>query len=1123
VRGRSVLVLTPASGGHFYGALIAGITREVAIAGGRALVVLTDDPQIGGEVPSARLDHELPLARDRADAAVALVGAVPESYLAGMVHDGIPVVVVGERPETISVPVALPDNVRGIEAATDHLVEHGHTRIGFLGELEVPDVTERMRAFLGRMAHHGLQVREEHVVEAFAFDARAGAEAARRLLAAGEPPSALVVGTDANAIGVLEALTEAGVRVPQDIALVGYDGVDAAGYTSPPLATVQQSFQDVGTIAARLALDLAAGLEVEPRAYRATAHLVRRDSCGCDVARAEGATDALPIDDVVAGLVPLLVSPSVVDRDALRGRALDVLDAADALAAVRAESEAPQAAELLMGLARGELSPYALRSVMCRLTTYVRSRGADGRADALDSVARRVEQACAVAEAGAFAQGIDGQAAVDAALLGSGCGDPRTLTWLAPTSSTFGVLGLWVGDPSDGRLRVVGVHGRDQRWAALVGTEMDARSFPPRELVEAADLSAGRVCVALPVGTVERSWGLLAIEGGVDLAVTRETYHHWAALLGAALDAQSLQQALGDSEKRYADAARASNDGLWEWDLVTGHPWISERARDLLALEPGEGPAMDDLSWVHGDDQAVVSAALGQALSRRDEPVRIEFRAQRHGDPRWVQMTAVGTAEGTAPVSRLVCSVSDVHHRRALEEQLREAALYDHVTGLPNRRLFLDRLTSVLRQIQRRPSRSCAVVFLDLDGFKLVNDSLGHLHGDELLRVVAHRLSDTIRSADTAARFGGDEFALLLVDPDANDLAAIAQRIQRRVAEPLIIEGQEVSVTASAGITTSDGPARDAEAMLREADAAMYHAKAVERGSISFFDHTMHAEAGERLRLLNELRIALAEQQFVVHYQPIVPLDGSPVTHYEALVRWQHPEKGLLLPGTFLPVLESGPGMVELGSWVLDQVGAQIAEWKAGGREASVAVNVSHREFWNPGLTEGVARMLRRHGLSPSNLVLEITETVMLTDVDAARRVMSDLRALGVRLSIDDFGTGQSSLHTLREFAVDVLKIDGGFVRGMESDPQLAELVTVILELGRALGLEVVAECVETPAQERLLRAMGCTNAQGWLYGKAVPGAEAGAVLGTALGARQQVPRQVPRAPQSPVTSSLGA
>ncbi len=312
----------------------------------------------------------------------------------------------------------------------------------------------------------------------------------------------------------------------------------------------------------------------------------------------------------------------------------------------------------------------------------------------------------------------------------------------------------------------------------------------------------------------------------------------------------------------------------------------------------------------------------------------------------------------------------------------------------------------------------------------------------------------------------------------------------------MIIEGHEVSVSASAGLTTTtDGTLRVGEDFLREADAAMYHAKAVEHGSLSFFDQTMHAAATTRLRLQHDLRVALNDGQFVVHYQPIVPLDGSPVTHYEALVRWQHPERGLV-PGEFLPVLESGPGIVELGMWILERVCEQLVEWRATGREATVAVNLSHREFWNPGLVDAVARLLRRHRLAASALELEITENVMLTDVDAARRVMGDLRELGVRLSIDDFGTGQSSLHTLRSFAVDILKIDGAFVRGMESDPQLTRLVSVILELGQALGLEVIAECVETSAQEKLLRAMGCTNAQGWLYSKAVPGDEAGAMHG---------------------------
>lgn len=1093
MRQPTVLVLTPSGGGHYYGGLVAGIGREVALAGGHVLSVLTADPSLSWVDPTARLESDLPVGSAHADVAIALMGSVSEAYLARLRDAGIPVVVVGERPQTLEVPQALPDNVGGMSEAVEHLIRHGHTRIAFIGHLDVPDVLERQEAYVATMRRHGLEVRPQDTLGSSGSTPLGGREAAQRLIAGGDLPTAIAVGTDQNAFGVLAALAEAGLRVPEDVAIVSFDAIEQSGYTTPPLTTVEQPFIEVGALAGRLAIAIASGEPVAPGAHRAAVRLITRESCGCGsrgVAVTGGARPAR--EHVVESLAPLLLTADVADRDALRVEAEGVLAAVDELDGAGAGVEG--AAEQLMGLVHRGLSSFALRNVVRRLVSYARSEG-HGEIDALDRVLWRLESACAVAEAAAYEVGIDSQAAVDNGLLGVQAADPRGLAWMAATASTFGLFAQWQeGDVR--RLRVVGVHGLDED---LVGACLDPQHFPPRALVDRPRTAEHRACVVLPVKTRQHDWGALVIEGLTDLAATRETHHHWAAMLGSALEEQALKDALEVSTQRHADATRASNDGLWEWDLRSSDVWVSDRARELLGLEPDDAPSVDDLSWVHVDDRAAVATAIGKALARRDQPVQIEFRAGLR-EVHWLQLTVMGTARDGATVGRLVCSVGDIHQRKTLEGQLREAALFDPVTGLANRRLFLDRLDSMLAQVRRRPTRrSCAVVFMDLDGFKLVNDSLGHLHGDMLLRTVADRIRDEIRSTDTGARFGGDEFAVLLVDPSPDEVAVIVERLQRRIAEPVTIEGQEVSVTASAGITLSGAGARGSEAMLREADSAMYHAKAAERGSVAFFDHTMHAEATERLRLQHELRVALNEEQFVVHYQPIVPLDGGQVRRYEALVRWQHPTKGLLLPAEFLPVLDAGAGIVELGTWVLEQTCEQLAAWAADGESASVAVNLAHREFWNPALVDNVSKALARHGLPPESLVLEITETVMLTDVDAARDVMNRLHGLGVRLSVDDFGTGQSSLHTLRSFAVDVLKIDGAFVRGMEDDPQLAELVTVILELGRALGLEVVAECVETAAQEHLLRAMGCANVQGWRYGRAVPGDDAGHLLGLSL------------------------
>ena len=406
---------------------------------------------------------------------------------------------------------------------------------------------------------------------------------------------------------------------------------------------------------------------------------------------------------------------------------------------------------------------------------------------------------------------------------------------------------------------------------------------------------------------------------------------------------------------------------------------------------------------------------------------------------------------------------------------------------------------------RRRKSARFAVLFLDLDGFKRINDSLGHLMGDELLRIVGERLREDLRSVDTAARFGGDEFALLLTDPVPDDLLVVARRIQDRVSAPVLLGGQEVSITASIGIAASETPYGCAEDVLRDADIAMYHAKEVERGTACLFDPVMHTRATSRLRAQSELRAALVGEQFVVHYQPIVELDGSVLRQFEALVRWEHPERGLLLPADFLPIMAETGTIVVLGQWIIDTVCRQIAGWRRDFHGPfAVSVNLSHREFWSDQLLLTVTQALSRHHVPPRCLILEITESVIMSDTEAARQIMADLHATGIRMHIDDFGTGQSSLHALRAFPVDALKIDQSFVHQLDVDTQTTELVRIIVGMGRTLGLDVVAEGVETDAQADQLRTMGCGTAQGWLYAEALPGDEAGKLLGTALPAHAE-------------------
>lgn len=439
----------------------------------------------------------------------------------------------------------------------------------------------------------------------------------------------------------------------------------------------------------------------------------------------------------------------------------------------------------------------------------------------------------------------------------------------------------------------------------------------------------------------------------------------------------------------------------------------------------------------------------------------------------------------------------------AARQAAETAALHDPLTRLPNRRLFLDRLTVCLQRAERHPGYICALLFLDMDRFKIVNDSLGHDAGDELLIAVAERLRNCIRRVDSVghlsseedvvARLGGDEFAVLLDGiRDISDAIRVANRIRESLAPPVSLRGKDVSINASVGITTSASHYRTAETMLRDADTAMYSAKASGGGSI-IFDQAMHLQALERLHLESELRQALEQQEFVLYYQPIVSLPGGKIEGFESLLRWRSPYRGFIPPGDFIPLAEETGLIVPLGGWVLHEACCQVQRWRERfGQEPflQVNVNISARQFLQPDMASLVARSLNDACLEGSCLCLELTEGVAMDDAERTSRMLEDLRRLGVRLSIDDFGTGYSSLNYLHRFPVETLKIDRSFVGNMDQDVRNQNIVRAIISLAHNLRMKVVAEGAETAEQVALLAEMKCDYVQGFYFFHPMPAAD---------------------------------
>jgi len=468
-----------------------------------------------------------------------------------------------------------------------------------------------------------------------------------------------------------------------------------------------------------------------------------------------------------------------------------------------------------------------------------------------------------------------------------------------------------------------------------------------------------------------------------------------------------------------------------------------------------------------------------------------------HGDGSWRDFeTVLSDLLDDEDVRGVVLNSRDMTDRKSLEARLRQQAFHDPLTGMANRALFADRVEHSLAWVAS--TAATRVLLLDLDDFKTVNDSLGHAAGDLLLEGVAERLRTAVGPGDIIARLGGDEFAILVDRSSTESSDSLALRLFDALRDPFTLTGQEFFVNCSIGIAEGTRADVAADGLLRDADAAMYHAKRQGKGTYAHFEPDMHLAVLRRLALQADLRRAIDANEFVLYYQPIVVLATGEIVGFEALVRWQHPERGLLLPSEFISAAEESALILPIGRLVLRQACKDARDWPARGYQhcsPSVSVNISARQLQQPFFASEVAVVLAEAGLSPNRLVLEITETALLQDPNGVAKQLQTLRALGVQVAIDDFGTGYSSLSYLRELPIDVLKIDKSFVDGIGADPQAGALVRTILSLGEMLHLKIIAEGIEEFAQADQLGEWGCEFGQGYAFAKPMPASSVGHIL----------------------------
>jgi diguanylate cyclase (GGDEF)-like protein len=880
----TVGVLAPLLGGHYFGGILTGVARSASAAGCRAIAVQTFDPGMTAIDYLSVSDFDRWAAWQDVSGFVVILNAVGSGYLDALSRAGKPVVKIGQASPGVVCPVVVPDNRSGARAAVEHLIGHGHRRIAFVGWIAQEDPAERYQVYRDTLVAHGIEPDPRLFFDTGNNFPTGGARAARAMLAAGMPSTAVFSATDFNAIGLMEALSQADRRLPEDQAVASFDGVAAGAHVSPGLTTSEARFDNVGEVAFDLLLRALRGDAVAPERYYVPSSFIVRESCGCPV-----------------------------------------------------------------------------------------------RHDSSDQLRRQVQELHEVSNS--LESMLNSQYRISMDLLRSNEEDPRALDWLCRAQASVGCLGLWQRDRRqppgcDPELDVVGTFDRDPRRRRVPGGSLRVSAFPPPEVTRADSRNPDDMTYVVPVKTQSRDWGLLSFVGPIDthLPSVVETTNQWAALLSVALDHEAVLKSL-----------------------------------------------------------------------------------------------------------------------REREEQQRRAALYDSLTGLPNRALFLERIRDALRRAEDPPGYQFAVLFLDLDGFKLVNDSLGHLAGDRLLREVAERLRAHVREVDTPARFGGDEFAILIDGiADTAALIALARHLQAVIAAPLTTVGQRVVVSASIGIAPSSLHYDSAEDLLRDADIAMYRAKSAHKGTYTVFDASMHAEAVARLHTEAELRHAIEHDELDLHYQPIVALPGGDIIAFEALLRWNHPGRGLLTPGQFLPVAEDAGLMPRIDSWVLHTVCRQLARWRRAHAVAEnrwVSLNISDGYFWSGGLAQEILTCLRTNNVPPQCLALEITERVIMRSVASARAMLERLHDNGVQLHVDDFGTGYSSLGALHQLPIDVLKIDRSFVANLATSDKSRRLVRSIIVMGANLGIDVIAEGIETGEQSVQLHELGCRYGQGYWFAQPLPAA----------------------------------
>lgn len=888
--GPTIGVLSDFVAGGFQGLVISGVHDVVRRAGGRVLAIQTAGT--GSDYHRAIMIQDLgPVAWGHIDGFIVVAKAVPISYLAKLRETGKALISVCNEVPDLECPVVVADNSGGARLAVEHLLAHGHRRIAFVGYPADYDIQQRYEAYREALSANGVKPDEQYFFPSENNLEHGAVPAAQAMLAAGLPSTAVFAATDLNAVSVMKVLKAAGLRLPQDQAVVGYDDDPDSVLVSPALSTVSQDPLALGRLAGQLALKELRGERVAGGHHVVPTSFVVRNSCGCSGADLAPSPGAVPVTDPVTRF---LLKVGEAGSSRTNGGLLKAQALACELRELYSRSVSQgltgrellriaQASEDLYGLSASRSCYDAIASLANELEAHFSAQEGDqslGAAERLSQCTYYVQSTLSkrlLADRNdayyELRKMVRDHYKITLELLDRRERDPRLLDWLKNTDAKAGVLGIWSSGTNDQRrqLDIVGTYTAEQAPLDVATGPVSPENFPPEGLFAVGADGSSSVYV-FPLKSTYSDWGYLAVSQPSVSQLHQESCFTWSALFSEALHHRDLLESLSqrnnalalsyqreremanavrESEERYALAGQATNDGLWDLDVVTGKLYLSPRLQEMLDVSTqGLSPVLG--AWVeriHPDDRGPLTSALGSVISGEVGSFSTEHRLLNgKGEYIWAHCRALGVPGKGQAASRVVGSVSDVTERKLMEGRLRQQALYDELTGLANRGLLLDRLAQAMAVARRRSDYDYAVVWLDLDDFKQVNDIYGHLAGDALLKEVAARISTHVRETDTAARFGGDEFVLLLQVEDAHSVEWVVRRMSDHLGASYDLAGAQVHISASVGVALGSPVYEGPEEILRDADAAMYTAKSAHLGGFSFFVPTTSGKpARERL------------------------------------------------------------------------------------------------------------------------------------------------------------------------------------------------------------------------------------------------------------------------------------